>query len=264
MNPISFMTANYVGRQTGYPVTWTQGEQATSAYFKPGKTFAARLERWLTDIQTLGFAAIDLWSAMLDPRWATDRQIDDVVDLLDEIDLPMVSYAGWLGTTMDEFERSCEIASALNIPMLTGSTPLLRRERAALVDTLHKYGLKFGLENEEERTPKDILTKLRGDQDVIGVCLDTGWFGTYGYDAADALRQVGGRLFHVHLKDVLCVGDHETCRYGAGVVPIQACVQALKEIGYTGAISIEHETAQYDPSEDCRANREMLEVWLTP
>lgn len=262
MNSISFMTANYVGRQTGYPVTWEQGEQATSAYFKPGKTFAARLERWLTDIQALGFAAIDLWSAMLDPRWATDRQLDDVVDLLDEIDLSIVSYAGWLGATLDDFERSCEIASALNIPLLAGSTPLLRRERAVLVDMLHKYGLRFALENEAERTPEEILSKLRGDADVIGVCLDTGWFGTYDYDAAETLLKVGRRLFHVHLKDVLRVGDHETCRYGVGVVPIQVCVQVLREIGYTSAISIEHETAQYDPSEDCRANRDMLEAWL--
>ena len=97
---------------------------------------------------------------------------------------------------------------------------------------------------------------------VIGVCVDTGWFGTHEVDAVAALRAVAPRLVYVHLKDVLAPGGHETCRYGRGCVPIQACVQTLVDLGYAGGISIEHEPELYDPNEDCRANLALVQGWL--
>jgi sugar phosphate isomerase/epimerase len=66
----------------------------------------------------------------------------------------------------------------------------------------------------------------------------------------------------VHLKDVLAAGTHETCRWGRGVVPIEECVRALQRIDYRGAISIEHEPEQNDPSDDCREMLAQLESWL--
>ena len=57
-------------------------------------------------------------------------------------------------------------------------------------------------------------------------------------------------------------GSHETCRYGQGIVPIQACVEALQQLGYQGAISVEHEPEDFDPTEDCKANLALLRQWL--
>src|SRR5690606_27443983 len=100
------------------------------------------------------------------------------------------------------------------------------------------------------------------DADVIGATVDTGWIGTHGTDAVQALEQLAPRLFHIHLKDVLAAGGHDTCRYGRGVVPVRACVETLKRVGYTGAISVEHEPEHFDPTEDLVANRMMLAEWL--
>jgi sugar phosphate isomerase/epimerase len=97
---------------------------------------------------------------------------------------------------------------------------------------------------------------------VVGVCLDTGWFGTHGYDGAQAIEELAPRLFHIHLKDVRAVGGHDTCRYGEGVVDIRDCVETLKRIGYGGAISIEHEPDLFDPTDDIRSSYEMLKGWL--
>jgi L-ribulose-5-phosphate 3-epimerase UlaE len=69
-------------------------------------------------------------------------------------------------------------------------------------------------------------------------------------------------VFHVHLKDVGASGRHETCRYGQGIVPIRACVEALHTLGYRGAISVEHEPEDFDPTDDCKANLAMLREWL--
>ena len=70
------------------------------------------------------------------------------------------------------------------------------------------------------------------------------------------------RLVHLHLKDVLAPGGHETCRYGAGCVQIEQCVEMLKQVGYIGGISVEHEPEHYDPTEDCQASLALLQAWL--
>jgi len=70
-------------------------------------------------------------------------------------------------------------------------------------------------------------------------------------------------VWHVHLKDVLAVGEpHDTCRWGEGIVPIDECVEALKRIGYGGAVVVEHEPEAFDPSDDLRAMRAELELRL--
>jgi sugar phosphate isomerase/epimerase len=263
---ISCMTANFVARQLNYQMTgdWSQGANATDAYFSPLATYAERFDALLQEVVAMGFRAIDLWNAHLNQSWATDEHIAIAKDLLAKHGLTVVSTAGGFGATAALFERACQIATALDVPVLGGSTPLLHSDRATLAATLRRYGRRFGFENHPaEKTAKDVLDQI-GDQDadVIGVTVDTGWFGTHGYDAARALEELAPRLFHVHLKDVEAAGGHETCRYGRGVVPVSACVATLKRIGYQGAISVEHEPYHFNPTEDIKANRAMLVEWL--
>jgi L-ribulose-5-phosphate 3-epimerase len=262
---ISFMTANYVARQIGYHMDggWGQGDKAINEYFKPIKTYSQRLEQYLIDIRKMGFEAIDIWTSLINPSWVKDEHIDIAAELLQQYELPVVSLAGWFGSNADEFEAACQIASGLNTTILGGSTSMLTKDRPLLFETLSKYGLKLGIENHPEKTPKELLSKVGDGDGVIGVAVDTGWFGTQGYNAARAIEELSGVLMHVHLKDVLHPGNpHESCRYGEGVVPIQECVETLKRIGYTGAISIEHEPDFHDPTEDIKANLAMLKEWL--
>jgi sugar phosphate isomerase/epimerase len=165
---------------------------------------------------------------------------------------------------LEEFEATCKLAVAVGTDLLGGSTSVLDVDRARAVALLHQYDLRLGLENHPEKTPAAMLDKIGdGGDGRIGTALDTGWYGTQGYDAAQAILDLQDHLFHVHLKDVRQVGAHETCRYGEGIVPVEACVAMLKKIGYTGAISVEHEPELFDPSDDCRANLVLLRAWLT-
>jgi sugar phosphate isomerase/epimerase len=265
MNTVSFMTANYVARQLGYNMTegWGQGEKSVSEYFKPIETYRERLNGYLTDIRSMGFAAMDLWLPLLD-QWATQAHIETAVDLLKQHSLRVVSIAGWMGSTPEQFRKVCQIANAVGAPVLGGGTTMYTKDREFVIDMLRRHSLKWGFENHPEKTSQEILEKL-GDQDtdVVGVAADTGWFGTQGCDAARALEELRERLFHVHLKDVLAAGAHDTCRFGQGVVPIQECVETLKRIGYIGAISIEHEPEHFDPTEDVKASFDMLKGWLS-
>ncbi len=264
MNTISFMSANFVARQLGYHMTegWAQGNDATEAHFRPLETFPARFTEILNDVKKMGFEAIDIWGAHLHPRWATEAHIAAARAALKQVGLRAVSLAGWWDTLAD-FESSCKIAAALDVPVLGGGGSLIEKDRPGMVRLLRAYKVRYGLENHPEKTPEEVLAKLGpADADVLGAAVDTGWFGTHGYDAALALEKLAGRVAHVHLKDVLKAGEHRTCQLGSGVVPIERCVAALKAQSYQGAISIEHEPHSYDPTEELIASAALLRAWL--
>ena len=58
------------------------------------------------------------------------------------------------------------------------------------------------------------------------------------------------------------MGAHHTCRYEDGVVGIKACMDMLQAVGYTGAITVEHETESYDPTDEIRESFGVLKMWL--
>ena len=266
MNTISFMTANFVARQLDYNMSrgWGQGDRATNDYFRPLATFGARFEALLQEITALDFDTIDLWLAHLNPEWATPEHVAVARELLQRYGLSVASLAGWFGATPREFERCCRLAVALDCTVLGGSTSILEKDRAFAVATLQEHGLRLGLENHPEKTPQVMLDKIGdGAGGAIGATVDTGWFGTQGYDAAQAIRALREHVLYVHLKDVLAEGEpHETCAYGQGIVPLEACVRALQEIGYRGTISVEHEPEQEDPRPAVVASRTLLQQWL--
>ena len=264
MNQVSFMTANWVARQVGWNMTegWGQGERACSAYFAPLETFGARLEEYLADIKALGFTALDVWTGVIDPAWVTPAHLTIAQDLLRRHEMAVTSVAGWMGSTPEQFIAMCELARALGAPVLGGGTSLIVKDRPFVVASLKEYGLRLGLENHPE-TPAEMLAKIGdGGDGLVGTTVDTGWYGTQGFDAAEAIALLAPHIVLVHLKDVREVGAHHTCRFGEGVVPIERCVRTLQKLGYSGTISIEHEPADFDPAADIAASRALLEGWL--
>jgi sugar phosphate isomerase/epimerase len=255
---VSFMSANEVAREVGYRMHgWGHGDGATNDAFRPLDTYAGRFGALLDRARVLGFGAIDVWGAHLNPEWATDEHVDAAMAALDERGMRVASYQVYAPSP--HLERACAIAERLGTGVLSGFVPV---EDERLPSLLERHGLVFGLENHPEPTPQTMLDKV-GDLPRVGVCVDTGWFGTQGYDAPRAIEELGARVVHVHLKDVLHEGEpHDTCRWGDGVVDIEGCVRALQRIGYTGAISVEHEPETYDPSDDIRDLRVQLEGWL--
>lgn len=264
MNGISFNMANYVARQTDWNmIDWGHGDRTSSDYFRPADTFGERFAEYLQDIKGLGFDAVDMWSGIIDPRWATAEHISTARDLLKQYGIAVYSFGGYMGDSANDFVEVCELASQLGAPILGGMPIMLYKDRPFVVSTLQKYGLKLGIENHPEKTPGELLAKIGdGGENTVGACVDTGWFGTQGYDAAEALDKLDGHLFIVHLKDVREVEKHETCRFGDGVVPVERCVQVLKRTGYTGTLSIEHEPNTYNPNKEIAESLAMLKGWL--
>jgi sugar phosphate isomerase/epimerase len=121
----------------------------------------------------------------------------------------------------------------------------------------------LAIENHPERTTAEVLAKIEAGGGTTAATVDTGWWATQGYDPVRAIEELGPHVAHVHLKDVFRRGEpHVTCRWGEGVVDIEACVRALREIGYDGYLTIEHEPEDHDPSDELVELRRRLEAWL--
>jgi sugar phosphate isomerase/epimerase len=258
-NTITFVTANYVAREVGYAMHgWGHGDRSTNDAFAPLETYAERIDALFANIADLGFDTVDVWGAHLSPAWATDAHIDAAAAALERHDLGVSTYATWVGPK--NVDRACELTRALGASIIGGG---FSGEPEKLASALDRHDVWLAVENHPEKTPMDVIAKLERGGPRFGATVDTGWWGTQGYDAARAIEELGDRVWHVHLKDVPARGEpHETCRLGEGIVPIDRCIAVLKSLGYAGAIAVEHEPETFDPSDDLRAMRAELEAWL--
>lgn len=256
---LSFVTANFVARELGYKMTegWGQGDSATQAAFRPLETFGERFEEMIEEIAELGFDTVDLWLAHLHPEWATKNHVSQAKMILVKQGLRVWSLAGGFGETLEALEKSCRLAQALGAKVLAGSSAAALTEEGRAM--LARYGLKFGLENHPEKSPAEVLEKIGTESDSVGTAIDTGWWATQGFDAAQAIRELGPRIVAVHLKDIKGIGSHVSVQLGRGIVPIDDCLAALKEVGYKGLITVEHEPEKYDPREEIEASVAFLE-----
>jgi L-ribulose-5-phosphate 3-epimerase len=261
MNKISFMGANLVAQQLDWNMTegWSQGEAAANAYYSPIASYEERFDEFVGAAVEAGFDTVDVWHPQLNYLWATPQHISAAQRVLKEHGVAVSSYGSSYGDTADKFRRANEVAAALGTKLLGGQTRLLASDRASTISILKEFGNLLGLENHPQKSAAELLVEIGTDHDgVLGATVDTGWFGTQGMDAAQAIRELGDNVFYVHLKDVRAAGAHDTCAYGEGVVPIADCVKALHEIGYEGAISIEHEPEHYNPFPEVEFNRQRL------
>jgi L-ribulose-5-phosphate 3-epimerase len=264
MNQISFITANYVAKELGYHMTegWMQGDAATQKAFRPIASFEQKFEDMLVGIKALGFNALDLWGAHLNPDWATQEHFVIAKNLLDKHQLKVLSIANGVAS-LDYLEGFCKVANAVGAPVIAGGAAFLKTQRADSIAILKHYGVKLGLENHPEKTPAEVLGQIGDGADgYIGTSPDTGWWGTHGYDAPRSFHELKSHIFTVHLKDIKAVGDHETCGFGQGVVDIKGCVEAIKSIGYAGPIGVEHEPEHFDPTQDVSESLKLLQGWL--
>jgi sugar phosphate isomerase/epimerase len=167
------------------------------------------------------------------------------------------------GRDRDWFARTCEIATAVGTDLVGGTATLLLEDRDATLGILRDHRVRLAWENHPEASAQEMLDKIGDDAGgLVGTAVDTGWYATQSCDPVAAIEQLGPRIFHVHLKDVLAAGAHETCRWGRGIIPVEECVRALQRNGYRGDYMIEHEPELYDPTDDCRAMRPELQAWL--
>lgn len=266
MNSISFITANFVGRELGYQVTegWYQGNNATNDYFRPIDTFRKRFNALLREIKDLGFQAIDLWMAHLHWAWATNNHTKIANSLIAKHRMKISSMAGNWGENQLEFEAACRLANAMEVRLLTGSAPFLASHRKTAVEILRRYNLEIALVNRREKDTDSMLRRIGYDNhDIIGVAFDTAGFHRMGVDLMEAFEALAPNLKLVRLKNIKSTRAASTCLYSKGCIPMENCVSKLKEIKFNGNLTIEHYRFDKNPAEECRQNFELVKNWLS-
>ena len=116
-----------------------------------------------------------------------------------------------------------------------------------------EYGFNYAihLHGPDQPTYQDADEVWERTKDLdprIGMCLDIGHNLRNGKDPVAALKKYHTRVFDVHLKDVTgTTKAGYSVEVGRGLIDIPAFISALREVGYTGMVSLEHERNMNDP-----------------
>ncbi len=102
---------------------------------------------------------------------------------------------------------------------------------------IHNHGPKLPWETIEE-----IEAALANRHPGFGACVDTGHFIRSGIDPVEAIRRFGARVHGVHLKDFAGEGFFtEGAILGRGKLDLPAVFRALRDVQFSGALSLEYE-----------------------
>jgi len=245
---ISCVTASYVADLLNYPgeIDWTLAME---------RILSAPLMETIDDIfDRLSKAKLDgieFWYPHIWPKNLTLGLVSEIRKRLDLFGMECCACAGGIGDPdMDLYsvEELFQAAHLLEAPLIAGHmnadvVPRLGRLCA-------KYGIAVAYENAMESDIVDIEDIVRLGDEWVGVNLDTGNLAAQGGDPVAAVRGLGERLMHVHLKDVPDVGSHQCVALGKGIVDIVGVIRELRAIGYAGWLSVEIETGDHDPTDD--------------
>jgi sugar phosphate isomerase/epimerase len=248
----AFNTANLVARVTGYRYQLSQWMDQHK------KTIAATDEAaWRSickEIAAAGFKAVEVWEAHAAPESLDEAKARLWRRILDENGLTAVAYAG------DLRPETLRICQWLGIPHVDGG---LRESTPEKATTLcREHGVRFNIENHPEKNAQEILAKIGGGNEWLGVCIDTGWLGTQGAPGPATIEACGPFVRHTHIKDVKAAGKHETCLLGEGAADVAGCMAALREVKYAGWYSWEDEPEDRNPFDSAARNREWIEKRL--
>jgi sugar phosphate isomerase/epimerase len=249
---VAFNTANLVARFTNYHFElkhWGEQHQKTVAM-----TDEAAWAAMCREIAGAGFSAVEIWEAHAAPESLTQAKASQWKRILDDNGLRPIAYAGSLRP------ETLQICQWLGIPHIDGGLRGQTPEQATQL--CRQYGVSFNIENHPEKTAAEALAKVGGGNDWLGICVDTGWFGTQGANVPEQIRACGKFVRHTHIKDVKAAGGHETCMLGDGVVNVAGCLQTLQAMGYKGWYSWEDEPEDRNPFDSAVRNRKYIQARL--
>jgi sugar phosphate isomerase/epimerase len=116
-----------------------------------------------------------------------------------------------------------------------------------------EYDIRIAIHNHgpEDKlwpSPLDVLRSLKGTDPRIGCCIDVGHTVRAGTDVVKAIREVGPRLYNVHMKDLTNFRSKESqVAVGEGLMPIREIFESLIAIKYAGFVDLEYEVHADDP-----------------
>ena len=152
----------------------------------------------------------------------------------------------------DDIRDKFEYCKRAGIPVIVAGDPtpetLPRIERF-----VKEYDIRIAIHNHgpEDKlwpSPLDVLRSLKGTDPRIGCCIDVGHTVRAGTDVVKAIREVGPRLYNMHMKDLTDFRSKESqVAVGEGLMPVRAMFESLIAIKYSGFVDLEYEVHAENP-----------------
>jgi sugar phosphate isomerase/epimerase len=165
---------------------------------------------------------------------------------LEESGVKVVSF-GVVGFTQDEAagRRLFEFGKALDLESFTAEP---EPDALDLLERLAKeFSIKVAFHNHPKPSrywsPDVVLQAVTGRSPLLGACADTGHWTRSGLVPVDCLKQLEGRVFQLHFKDLGEFGNPAALDvpWGTGKSDARGICAELLRQGFRGLISVEYE-----------------------
>jgi sugar phosphate isomerase/epimerase len=152
----------------------------------------------------------------------------------------------------DDVRKQFEYSKRAGITVIVAGDPT--PETLPRIEKFVKeYDIRIAIHNHgpEDKvwpSPLDVLKSVKGMDPRMGCCVDVGHTVRAGTDVKDAIRQIGPRLFDVHMKDLTDFTAKESqVTVGDGIMPVREIFEELIAIRYGGFVDLEYEVHGDDP-----------------
>lgn len=150
-----------------------------------------------------------------------------------------------------EIDRAFDYAKRVGVKLIVGvpNYELLPYVDKKVKEYDFRYAIHLhGPDQEIYRDAKDVWDHVKDLDPRIGMCLDIGHDRRNGQDPVRDLKKYRTRVFDIHLKDVTGASKQGySVEVGRGIIDFPAFVRVLRETGYSGVCSLEHERNMDDP-----------------
>lgn len=151
----------------------------------------------------------------------------------------------------EEIDKAFKYAKRVGVKLIVG---VPNYELLPYVDQkVKEYDFKYAIHLHGPDMPlypdaDDVWNHVKDLDPRIGMCLDIGHDTRNGKDPIADLKKYRSRVFDIHIKDVTApTKQGYSVEIGRGIINFPAFVRALREVGYTGKCSLEHERNMDNP-----------------
>jgi inosose dehydratase len=220
----------------------------------------------------LGFAGYTFVNFGIDTALATMQRVDVHYLCVKDFHLPLNSTAEQISAfhaklkekgvtayavgpiymkTEAEVDRAFDYAKAVGVKLIVGvpNLELLPYVNKKVQEYDMKYAIHIhGPDIKLYPDAEDAWNHVKGLDPRMGICLDIGHDTRNGKDAVADLKKYHTRVFDMHLKDVTApTKQGYSVEVGRGIIDYPSFVRMMRETGYSGMLSLEHERDMKNP-----------------
>ena len=193
-------------------------------------------ERAVEEIAGLGLGYVEAFSGHLPPK---QESVPKSRALYEKYKVELLSHGvNAMHDNREELTGLFDFAKAAGVKVLTADPD---PECLDLLEELvEEYGVAVAIHNHGPThrygTIDSILNAVRGRNQLMGMCLDTGHLANSGEDITEAARKLGTKIHGLHLRDV-DRGNKEVV-LGTGRLDFGSMLLQIKENGMLGRIPV--------------------------